>query len=67
MARRQNSTTAEEVARFQRLFANGWTPLHGQVVDKLYNGTNGHVYNLSTACPLQICHQRTKKRQSSTS
>ena len=29
---------------------NGRTPLHGQVVDKLYNGTNGHVCNLSTAC-----------------
>ena len=38
----------------------GRTPLHKQVADELYNGTNGHVYNLSTACPLQICHKRTK-------
>ena len=29
---------------------NGRTPLHKQVVDMLYNSTNGHVYNLSTTC-----------------
>ena len=35
---------------FMKTISNSRTSLHGQAVDKLYNGTNEHVHNMSTAC-----------------